>query len=170
MRAGLNQYDYDFEDDLDGVDYDGDLELGTITLLGDYRPWASRFRITGGVVFNDNQISAVADPVATYEIGDVVYTLEEVGTLSADVDFDSVVPYLGIGFDFDLTSRFSLSLDAGALFQGEAGVSIDTRGGTLSNDPTLRQELDDEARLYEDDLEDYDIYPVISLGLSYRFE
>lgn len=170
IRGGLNQFDYDFEDDLDGVDYDGDLELGSATLLADYRPRAAAFRFTGGVVINDNRISAVAVPVATYDIGDTVYTLQEVGTLSADVEFDSLAPYLGLGYDLGLSTRLRLSFDAGVLFQGEPDVGIDSVGGTLSNDTTLRQELDDEARLYEDDLEDYDLYPVLSIGITYRFD
>lgn len=169
VRGGLNQYDYDFEDDIDGVDFDGDLELSSAALLGDYRPFAAGFRITGGAVFNSNAIKAVADPAATYAIGNDIYTQAETGVLSADTDFDSVAPYLGLGYDVGIGERMKLNFDLGVLFQGEASVSFSSVGGTLSNDPTFLADLEEEERLAEDDLEDYDLYPVISIGISYAF-
>ena len=169
VRGGFNQYDYDFEDDLDGVDFDGDLELSSATLLGDFRPFSGAFRVTGGAVFNSNAIKAVADPANTYEIGNNIYTQAETGVLSADTDFDSVAPYLGLGWDVGLGDQMALNFDLGVLFQGEASVAFSSVGGTLSNDPTFLADLEDEERLAEDDLEDYDLYPVLSIGLSYRF-
>jgi hypothetical protein len=169
IRGGFNQYDYDFEDDLDGVDFDGDLELSSIALLGDYRPFSAGFRITGGAVFNGNAIKAVADPANTYAIGDNIYTQAETGVLSADTDFDSVAPYLGLGWDVGIGERLSLNFDLGVLFQGEASVSFTSVGGTLSDNPTFIADLEAEERLAEDDLEDYDLYPVLSIGISYAF-
>lgn len=169
VRGGFNQYDYDFEDDLDGVDFDGDLELRSITLLADYRPTAGGFRITGGAVFNENAIVAVADPAATYDIDDTIYTIEETGVLSADTEFDSVAPYLGLGYDWDVGERFLINFDLGVLFQGEAAVQFSSVGGTLSTDATFLADLEAEERFAEDDLEDYDLYPVLSIGLSYSF-
>lgn len=169
VRAGFNQYDYEFEDDLDGVDFDGDLELSSVTLLGDFRPTGGGFRITGGAVFNENAIIAVADPAATYDIGDTIYTQAETGVLSADTEFDSVAPYLGLGWDLGIGERFRINFDLGVLFQGEATVSFNTVGGTLSNDATFLADLEAEERDAEEDLEDYDLYPVLSIGFSYAF-
>ncbi|MEM7613175.1 MAG: hypothetical protein AAF270_15935 [Pseudomonadota bacterium] len=169
IRAGINHLNYSFEDDLDGVEYDGDLELGSITLLGDFRPWSGGFRISGGVVLNDNRITGVADPDATYLIDDTVYTINEVGTLSADTDFDSVSPYLGLGYDWAITDRVDLIFDLGALFQGDPDVAISSVGGTLSGDPDLRADLDAEEAFYREDLEEYDPYLVASIGLQFRF-
>ncbi len=170
LRGSINQYDYSYDDDLDGVDYDGDLELSSISLLLDYRPTESGFRVTGGAVLNDNAIKGVALPTDFYDIGDETYTLAETGVLSANAEFDDVAPYLGIGWDFGSSSRLRFNIDAGVLFQGTASVEILSTGGTLSNDPAFQAELEEEARLTEDDLEDYDLYPVLSIGLSYTFE
>lgn len=170
IRGGINQFQYDFEDDIDGVDFDGDLDLSTITLLGDYRPTGGGFRVTAGAVINSNEVGALALPVADYEIGNNFYTLEEVGDLSAVAEFDSLAPYLGLGYDWDLSDRLGLSLDLGALFQGTADISINSVGGTLSNDAVLRADLDIEESLGEEDLDDLELYPVISVGLYYAFE
>lgn len=168
VRGGFNQFDYDFDDDVDGVTYQGDLELGSAALLGDVRPWAGGFRLTAGAIVNDNRIAAVADPAATYEIGDRVYTQEEAGVLSAESDFDSLAPYLGIGYDFGLGRRLSLALDLGVLFQGDPDVAIASTGGTLSDDPTLRADLAAEEQSFRDDLEGFDLYPVLSIGLAWN--
>ncbi|MEM6818833.1 MAG: hypothetical protein AAF578_08575 [Pseudomonadota bacterium] len=169
IRGGINQFDYSFDDDIDDITFDGDLELNSIALLADFRPAGGGFRITGGAVINNNEVTAVADPFADYEIGNNIYTLEEVGTLSAVADFDSVSPYLGLGFDWGVGERATISFDLGVLAQGEAGIGIDSTGGTLSNDPALRADLDIEEESGVDDLDDLELLPVLSLGFHYRF-
>ncbi|MEM9401541.1 MAG: hypothetical protein AAGA44_03500 [Pseudomonadota bacterium] len=170
LRGAFNQYDYSYEDDLDGVDYDGDLELSSISLLADFRPFETGFRLSGGVILNDNRIQGVALPADFYDIGDQTYTQAEVGVLSATADFDDVAPYFGIGYDFNRSSNLRFNVDLGVLVQGSSSVQILSTGGTLSNDPAFQSELDAEAIAYEDDLEDYDLYPVLALGVSYAFE
>ncbi len=170
LRGGLNRYDYGYEDDLDGVDYDGDLKLSSITLLADYRPFESGFRLSGGAVINDNAIKGVALPADFYDIGDETYTLAETGTLSATADFDDLSPYVGIGYDFASSSNLRFNIELGVLVQGSASVEILSTGGSLSSDPAFQAELASEARFYEDDLKDYDVYPVLSIGLQYAFD
>ncbi|MEM8547156.1 MAG: hypothetical protein AAGF46_03230 [Pseudomonadota bacterium] len=170
LRASLNQFDYSFDDDIDDITYDGDLELSSATLLGDYRPTAGGFRLTGGLVFNGNEINGVADPAATYEIGDVIYTQAEVGELSASASFNDLAPYVGIGYDADLGKKILLTFDVGVLFQGSADVEIRSVDGTASMDPALLAELSAEAADAESDLSDYEVFPVIGIGLSWRFE
>ncbi|MEL6302330.1 MAG: hypothetical protein AAFV47_06290 [Pseudomonadota bacterium] len=169
IRGGINQFDYSFDDDIDDITFDGDLELNSITLLADFRPAGGGFRITGGAVINNNEVTAVADPFADYEIGNNTYTLEEVGTLSAVADFDSVAPYIGLGYDWGLGERATISFDLGVLAQGEAAIGIDSTGGTLSNDPALRADLDIEEEIGVDDLDELELFPVLSLGFHYRF-
>ncbi|MEM9404185.1 MAG: hypothetical protein AAGA44_17080 [Pseudomonadota bacterium] len=169
LRGGLNTFEYSFDDDVDDVTYDGDLDLSSVALLGDFRPTAGGFRITGGAIINNNEIVAVADPVPTYELGENVYTLAEVGELSADVTFDDVAPYLGIGYDFGAESNWRFGFDLGVLFQGDPEPGINSTGGTLSNDPGLRADLDAEEDSFVDDLDGFDIYPVVSLGVQYAF-
>jgi hypothetical protein len=170
IRAGFNTFSYDFEDDVDGVSYQGDLDLSSFSLLGDFRPQGGGFRLTGGAVINGNEVGAVADPAPTYEIGDNIYTLEEVGVLSANAEFDSFAPYLGLGYDFGMQSNLRVYIDVGVLFQGDPGVGIDSTGGTLSDDPGLRADLDAEEQSFVEDLDGFELYPVLSIGLQYAFK
>ncbi|MEM8982043.1 MAG: hypothetical protein AAGC71_03390 [Pseudomonadota bacterium] len=169
LRAGAQTYDYAFDDEIDGVAYDGDLALESVTALADYRPWRGRFRLTAGAVYNNNQVIAVADPNATYTIGNTTYSQAEVGVLAADVAFDRVAPYAGLGVDIDLGGDWQLCFDLGAVYQGKPRPTLTSTGGVLSGDPQFVADLAREADNFRDDASDYDVYPVIAMGLSLAF-
>ncbi|MEM1264281.1 MAG: hypothetical protein AAGH76_17915 [Pseudomonadota bacterium] len=169
LRAGAQSYNYAFDDEFDGVAYDGDLELESLTLLADYRPWRRRFRLTGGAVVNNNRLIGVADPNATYTVGNTTYSQAQVGVLAADVEFKAVAPYLGIGYDLALGGDWQLSFDLGAAFQGEPVPTITSTGGLLSGSVAFQADLAREEDNFRDDASDYDIYPVIAIGLSLAF-
>lgn len=68
-----------------------------------------------------------------------------------------------------------MTLDLGVIFQGEGEVTLTPiiPAGSPLNDPLARQALqiliDREEQDLQDDVADYDLYPVVSLGISYRF-
>ena len=51
------------------------------------------------------------------------------------------------------------------LLQGEPDVDLESDYA----DPTFQANLAQEEASAEDDISDFDVYPVIALGLSYRF-
>jgi hypothetical protein len=61
------------------------------------------------------------------------------------------------------------------MFQGKGKVTLTPRipADSPLNNPTARQALDILIQREESDIEDdvanYDLYPVVSIGLSYRF-
>ena len=63
----------------------------------------------------------------------------------------------------------SVSLDLGVVFQGEPEVNLQSVGGSFSDNPLLIAEVEREEQELQDDADEFDLYPVISLGLSYRF-
>jgi hypothetical protein len=99
------------------------------------------------------------------------------GTLDGKVEFDPVVPYAGLGWGTAPRSgrHWGVTIDAGAMFQGRGHVTLTPRipAGSPLNNPIARQALqiliNREERDVEHDISDYDIYPVVSLGVSYRF-
>ena len=88
-----------------------------------------------------------------------------------------VVPYAGLGWGRapGAGSGWGLTLDLGVIFQGEGEVTLTPviPAGSPLNDPIARQALqillDREEQDLQDDIADYDMYPVVSLGISYRF-
>ena len=58
---------------------------------------------------------------------------------------------------------------AGAALFGSGDVTLESVGGTFSNDPVLQAQLAQEVQEIEDEIEDYELWPVVQVGLSYRF-
>ncbi|MEL7113778.1 MAG: hypothetical protein AAGK93_12720, partial [Pseudomonadota bacterium] len=52
---------------------------------------------------------------------------------------------------------------------GSGDVTLEAVGGTLSNDPILQAQLAQEIQDIENEIEDYELWPVVQVGLSYRF-
>jgi hypothetical protein len=170
LRLTGQMLDYERSDSVDGVPYDFEAGLQSFGTLVDVHPFGGSFRVTGGLLSNGNEVDAVArlDPTDTYEIGDVTYTGAELGALRGNGDFASTAPFLAVGWGnpFDSESRFGFACDLGVMRQGSADVSLFAENPL--GIPGVDQELLKEERELEDDLEDYEYYPVISVGLSIR--
>jgi len=156
-----------------GIEYDGDLDLANVGVYLDWQPFAGAFRVSAGWFATDNTIDALGDPGAggTYEIGGFTFTEEQVGTLRASADLSgSSAPYLGAGWVWGRDNGgLQWSLDLGVLFQGSPTVELTSTGGTLSDEPELLDALAEEEADLEDDIDKYDLYPVVSFGIGWRF-
>ncbi len=191
VRFQVNGYDYtdDFEED--GIDYDGEIDLSAAGILLDWRPFKSTFRISAGLYNNGNKILARArdNGNQTYSIGEADYRSASSDPLVIDADIDlgkSSAGYLGIGWGNAAPSGWMFSLELGVLFSGKPEVAINASGSAIvsahgieqqfsvsdSSNP-LVQELNENIRIEEanvqDELSDFEFYPVIALGIGYRF-
>lgn len=63
--------------------------------------------------------------------------------------------------------NFGLTVDIGALYQGSPKLSLSATGAL--SDPNLASNLEAERASAESDLSKFKWYPVLSLGLYYRF-
>lgn len=169
VAVGLNKFSKSQTENIDGNDYDEDINLQTFSVLINYHPFNGTFRVTAGAMLNNNELTLTADPNATYNINGTTYNSTQFGELEASVDFRKIAPYIGIGMGHGASSGFSFTADIGVLFQGEPNVDMTSTGGSESNNPVFLANLQQEEEAAEDDIEDFTIYPVISLGLSYRF-
>jgi hypothetical protein len=173
LRAGLYAFRYDTDGEQDGIDYDVELELANAGAYLDWHPFGGGFRVSGGVVVNDNSLTGTGRPDGdgNYTIGGVTFTAAEVGALTGEGSFDSAAPYLGLGWVFGAREGrgLTVSLDAGVVVQGSLDVALDSTGGTLSGDPALQAALAAEEAELEDDIDGFDLYPVLALGVGYRF-
>ena len=170
-RLGFNAFTYDYDGTESDVEYEFTLNLLTVSALLDWHPFDSGFRITGGVLYNGNDVDAEGKRTnLSYTIGDVTYTAAEIGTLTGTIDVNSVAPYIGIGWGNAVgkDKKWSFVFDLGVIYQGSPEVAL-SANGTLSSDATFLTELEKERRELEDDLDSYKYYPVIAFGVSYKF-
>lgn len=167
-RLAWNGYTYDTSDTIEGVPYDIELDLGSITALVDWRPWGTVTHFTAGLVFNSNEIGAAGTATGTYDIGGMTFDAADVGRLTGKTTFDDVVPYVGLGWNVPVAPKTALSIELGVVFQGAPSVTLEA-DGLLATDPVFQAELEAERAEFESDIEGYEYYPVIGIGLRRSF-
>jgi hypothetical protein len=172
-RIGVNIANTSYEGNTSDLGYDFKLKLKTVDALLDYHPFDSAFRLTGGVVYNGNKIDARAKPSGgTYTINNVPYNAATVGDLSSKIDFRKAAPYLGIGWGNAVKEAgWSFGTDLGIMFQGTPKTQLASNNCTAL--PILCSRLASDVAAENvklgEEVKDFKFYPVIRVGLSYRF-
>lgn len=154
------------------IEYDADLKLVSGELLLDVHPGGRGFRISGGAIVNGNEVTAVSTENAVYTLNGVRYPVGLVGRLEGRVETNTLAPYLGIGWGNAVApgGPWRFAIDAGAFYQGKPKVSLTAHPLIPILLPErFEQDLEAERHDIEDNLDSYRFYPVISLGVSYRF-
>ncbi|MCR4337996.1 MAG: hypothetical protein NUV91_09360 [Candidatus Omnitrophica bacterium] len=169
-RIGGNGFQYDYDATKSDVKYDLDLNLLNFSALLDWFPLDNGFRLSTGVIINQNEIDATARRESSYTVGNSTYTSAEVGTLTGHIDFNEAAPYVGLGWGtpFGKTSNWSVMFDLGVMFQGSPDVDLGATG-TLAGNAAFEADLQREEDDFEDDLAIFQFYPVVSIGIAYRF-
>ncbi len=169
IGLGVNSYNYKTAKTESNVDYDMKFELQSVSLLASYHPFGGVFRLTGGALYNNNELKLDGKPTAgsTYNINGVTYTAAQVGTLTGALTFNKTAPYLGIGWGNRPGGKLGLTADIGVLYQGAPSLTL-TATGALSN-PALASDLEQERKSAESDLGNFKWYPVVSVGVYFRF-
>ncbi|HET9678933.1 MAG TPA: hypothetical protein VFP95_00025, partial [Gammaproteobacteria bacterium] len=68
VRLGLNNYSYAYDTTEDGIEYNFDLELNSVMLLLDYHPFGGNFRLSAGIVKNNNEFQGNAASQNSYTV------------------------------------------------------------------------------------------------------
>ncbi|HSM16102.1 MAG TPA: hypothetical protein VK845_03765 [Gemmatimonadales bacterium] len=99
------------------------------------------------------------------DIGGTTYTPAEVGNLTGTLETRDVSPYIGLGFGNPATSRVGFFVELGVAFHGNPKASA-TADGPIASAPGFQQDLDREIQDITDDVENFIVYPVLSIGVS----
>ena len=169
VRAGGNFFPIDFDITASDVSYSFDLPSPQLMLVADVM-LLGPFRLTGGVRFlgNDLEATATLAPTETVDIGASTYTGAEVGSLIGVIGANKLAPYVGIGIGNVARRGFGFFLDLGVAFQGAPEVTLDATG-PIADVVSFQTDLDQEIASFEDDIDLYQYYPVVSLGFSIGF-
>ncbi len=166
VRAHLTGLKYSLDYEYDSIEYEVETNLTIGSLLLDVHPMGDRFRITlGGASYNGQfNISATPSPGYLYQVGNNYYTNTDIGTLNGEIEYQKIVPYVGVGWDFGARKKsgFGITVDLGVYFRGKPdNVTLTSSGVVTATDLAL------ETDNIEDDTEGY--HPAVAVGLYYRF-
>ena len=179
-RVGVNAFGFGFTYEETRATYDADANLFNVATTIDYYPFKnSGFNISTGVVFNNNNVDGVAtasDIIEDVDIGAFNLDVDELLSVNADVELGrTVAPYIGIGWGNPIVGGLRFWGNLGVMFPGSPDVELSPEFQFDENliPDDIRQEIEDELAEEEADIDDeidsFNIFPIVSLGLSYSF-
>jgi hypothetical protein len=160
-RVGYSALKWGYDVNTSNASYDGDVKLSNLSGLLDFHPLGPIFRITGGVILNDNKYQATGRPNA---IG---------GSFDATVKpAHRAAPYLGIGWGNVSGTGVNFYADLGVMFMGSPKATINANcpaSLSAADCATLQSQAAAQQSELEDKLKSFKAYPVLNLGLTIGF-
>lgn len=169
LRANATFLSFSHSVKSNNVRYDGKANLKSGGVMLDLHPFGGGFFLSAGARINGNNGRLRATPQSTTTIGSTAFTPAQIGTISGRAKVKDVAPQLTLGYGGGLHRGLSFNVEAGALFQGAVRVRDFSSNGTLANDPRFIAELEKERVSTQRKVDDYKVYPILQVGLKYRF-
>ncbi len=179
-RVGINAFSFDLTYEETRASYDSEVNLFNILTAIDYYPAKnSGFHTSLGVVYNNNNADGVAtasDIIEDVDLGTFDIAVDDLLDVNADVSTSrNFAPYIGIGWGNPIAGGLRFWANVGVMFPGSPDVDLSPNfqlDESLISDE-VRQDIEDgieeEERDIEDELEGFNIFPIVSIGLSYSF-
>ncbi len=162
---------------VDPLDHEGDATLNVGHLLLDWYPRAGRFRITAGALVNLSSMDVTSrctapsgdflNPAGDCEFGFSAFDNSELGEIKTDIEFNTLAPYVGIGWGHRANERWAVVADIGVAYTGAPKADMRSTG-SCNNSAQCRQQIENEEKELEEELKNLKFYPVVSIGFSYR--
>ena len=174
LRAGLSVLNYSTTGRGD-INADANLKMQNLGVYADWFPVeSSGFRLTVGYQFGDNKVDIKGQPSGgTIKVGNGTYNVAAGDSITGQLNMGSSAPYLGLGWSQHGANKtgWSFNADLGVRF-GKADVSLSRNGFSTLPAPLLTQldaDIQTEQTKLADDLKVLKTYPVLGVGLSYRW-
>ena len=174
LRAGGDVFGYDENFDTGDIAYEGSADFNTISAFVDLHPFQNGFFVSAGGFAGDRTVEVVGRPNRDVVIAGQVFPPARFGRLVGEADFGGGAPFVGLGYNntFTKAGRFGFKALAGAAFGSEPTVELRREGGEALP-PAIQAQFDAdrerEERELEQEIEDFKTFPVLQVGLTYRF-
>lgn len=183
VRGHLSKMNFNLNDYVDGLDAfetettssDVSADLAGLGVLLDYYPFAGKFRLSTGLLQNNNEIKGRAT-VTNEPIGDATtadcstpgrcYS----GDLTVGVDLGGTVPYFGVGYGNAASegSPLGFGFDVGFMPM-DIDVSYELLDNNVGANAVLQSAINREKEKIEKDADKYKLFPFINATVSYQF-
>ncbi len=195
VRGGVNFYSYDRDFTRDGINYGAQLRMRSVEAHYDW--FLGSFRVSPGLlVYNGNHVEGNASVPAgqSFSLGGHSYFSNPVnpvtGTAHVDFSQNKVAPMITAGFGNLLRRsgrRFTVTFEGGVAFESSPKAMLNLIGSacatpagpcqSVAATPQIQDDIRAEENKINNGLPPYDVvknvlkfYPVISVGVGYRFK
>jgi hypothetical protein len=185
LRSGVNVFTFDYPFTIDGVNYDARLHLKSSGTMVDWFPLHRGFHISTGILYVKNIVTAGASVGAgqTFVLGSQSYINgvdDPVGGSAMVVFPREVAPMLLLGFGNMIPRsgrHLSFPMELGAAYTGAPVISVTLKGtacsqqGCQSFAQNQQAQASVQLEVYKlnEDLKRLPVYPIVSMGVAYRF-
>jgi hypothetical protein len=150
-----------------GNRYDAEYKKGPgVGILADLYPINdSGFRVSGGLYIANHKAELDGrGSTASYNFNGHSYSSAQVGRLTGETKFQSVAPYLGIGWESGPSkSGWRFVSDLGVKYIGKSSSKLDASGA--ASNAALRQDIAAERKHLKEDVAEL----IATVGVSYSF-
>jgi hypothetical protein len=188
VRAGFNMISYNRGFNKDGIAYAGQLSFKTFEAHYDIFPFAKSFHVSPGVlVYAGNPITATASVPGNqmFSLGGMTYYSGPINPITGGgkIDFNRAAPTITIGagnlVPRNRSKHFSVPFEVGVALQGSpkatlvlAGNACDSPGMNCVSAATnsgIQSNILSEQTKINSSMSFFKAYPIISVGVGYRF-
>ena len=143
-------------------------------VLLDMHPWENAFYFSWGAFKSDSRVDLKYKPKSdAIVIGEHKYPAMQVGNIKTSISLKRKInPYFGFGFNsMDKNSKWNFILDVGAIYidTPKAKIEAVASKGFEALQPILDNESKIENKKLNKKIKKYKIYPVLSIGVGYKF-
>jgi hypothetical protein len=188
VRGSVNVVDFAFPFSIDGVTYDSEFNFRSGGVSIDWFPRRGGLRISPGVLYWKNNLSALSSvpPGKYFELGEqgFINSVDDPLNGTAGVVFPRhVAPMITFGFrnlffgKSKDAGRLSFPFEIGAAYSGAAKIDVTLNGTactlegcfTFAQNAEAQDSLKAEIRKLNNRLDNFPVYPIVSMGATYRF-
>jgi len=173
-RADFDYFKYSGDIQGEFLTYQGHLKLVTGGLFVDFHPLKNPWMLSAGAYIGTRSAQAEPTLEAVNRIGGSTFLRDEVGTIQGKLKLDPFAPFIGVGWNNTFYNKhWGIKALAGAAFSKLPRVTL-TRTGGIELPPETAQRLAAALGIEEGNIaRNADVltpYPVVQLGLTYRFQ
>jgi hypothetical protein len=173
-RVGYSALNFGTHVTSNDVRYDAKLKLSNLSALADWHPLGPLFRVSAGVILNDNKYNMTGEPSNnTFRINGTTYSTSEIGSLNGSVKSGRrLAPYIGIGTGNVAGTGVNFYWDLGIMFMGSPKANLNVGCGpsiSAARCAQAQSDADSAARNLESDLNRLKYYPVANIGITIGF-
>ncbi|WP_137153968.1 hypothetical protein [Rhizobium sp. FKL33] len=149
-------------------DTDNRARLFSLGAVADYYPYEDGLRLSAGVRLSGSYVKgSLSNLERQYGKGkDAITVIIRDPLTTYKITQNPVQPYLGVGYSLKVKERLSVSLDVGALYGGQPDLHVVSHADLYG---FTEQQIQNEIRKQQERLNAYQVYPVVQIGLTYRF-
>jgi hypothetical protein len=188
VRGSVNVVDFAFPFSIDGVTYDSQFNFRSGGVSVDWFPKHGGLRISPGLLYFKNNLSAISGvpPGKYFELGEqgFINSVDDPLNGTAGVVFPRrVAPMITFGFlnlffgKGEGSGRLSFPVEVGAAYSGAAKIDVTLNGTactlegcfTFAQNAEAQDSLKAEIKKLNNRLDNFPVYPIVSMGATYRF-